>query len=76
MAHDFPLKPHQWWACDYPERPSEAECTAFESDCPACRIKAAADVARIGDRPLIDEGTGQISTGSLSDLAAGTIVIS
>ena len=34
---DHMLRPDQWWACDYPERPSDHR-TCWKSECPACLI--------------------------------------
>lgn len=34
--------PPFWWACEFPERPTEQGVTKFDVDCRACRIALAA----------------------------------
>jgi hypothetical protein len=44
--------PHDWWACSEPERPVDGG-TYFDEKCPACIIKAKADIKLKGDRQCV-----------------------
>lgn len=38
IPHRDDLEPHQWWACDYPERLPKSQATLFRRGCRPCLL--------------------------------------
>lgn len=53
--HGLRLPPDEWWACEYPERPSTENQTWFEHRCRACAIALGASTLHHYSEPVYDQ---------------------